>query len=68
MSDDDDKLPLPSPIELQRIAPMPEASRLSGISEDSLRRHHADKIIHISPRRDGMRVGHALMLSEKKSA
>jgi hypothetical protein len=69
MSDDEFQLPLPSPIELQRIAPMPEASRLSGLSEDSLRRHYRDRIIHLGPRRDGMRVGHALMLNNlKKSA
>jgi hypothetical protein len=65
MSDD---LPLPSPVELQRIAPLGEAARLSGLSTDTLRRRHADKIIHLSPRRDGMRVGHALMLSNTSEA
>jgi hypothetical protein len=63
-----DDLPLPSPIELNRIVPMDEASKLSSLSEDTLRREHSDKIVHLSPRRDGMRVGHALMLTPKKSA
>ena len=56
-----------SPLELERIAPMPEAEHLSSCSEDTLRRHHADKIINLSPRRQGMRVRDALMLNSKKS-
>ena len=64
---DDHDLPLPSPIELNRIVPMGEASELSSLSEDTLRREHPDKIVHLSKRRDGMRVGHALMLKAKES-
>lgn len=60
----DQKLPALSPIELHRIAPLPEAERLSGLSERSLRRYHGEKIVKLSPRRDGMRVGDALMLAE----
>ena len=56
-----------SPLELERIAPMPEASHLSGLSEDSLRRHYPHKIIDLSPRRQGMRVRDALMLATEKS-
>jgi hypothetical protein len=56
-----------SALELERIAGMPEASRLSNLSEDSLRRHYPDMVINLSPRRQGMRVKHALMLNPKKS-
>jgi hypothetical protein len=52
----------PSRLELQRIAPLSEAAKLSGLSEDSLKRHHRDKIKQLSPRRLGMRVRDALML------
>ena len=38
------------------------ASRLAGISEDGLRRHHSEKLIRLSPRRVGMRQGDALMI------
>jgi hypothetical protein len=65
MSDDDivaRLLGLLPPLELLRVAPMQEAERLSGVSEDSLERNHHDKIIHLSKRRKGMRVAHALML------
>ena len=52
-----------SPLELARIAPLPEASKLAGVSEDSLKRNHREKIIQVGPRRLGMRVRDALMLA-----
>jgi len=60
----DEKL---SALELERIVVMSEAERLSSCSEDTLRRYHPDKIIKLSPRRDGMRVKDALMLNVKKT-
>jgi hypothetical protein len=51
------------PVELLRIAQPEEAERLSSTSWDTLLRNHPDKIIHLSKRRVGMRVGHALMLT-----
>jgi hypothetical protein len=58
-----------SPLELARIAPLPECAQLAGCSVDTLERHHADKILRVSPRRVGMRVRDALLLatSKKKS-
>jgi hypothetical protein len=53
-----------SPVELERIVPLLEAERLSGLSRDTLYRRHADKIIRLSPRRSGMRLKHALMLTQ----
>jgi hypothetical protein len=50
------------PLELLRIAQMPEAEHLSGLSEDSIERHHPEKVVKLSPRRKGMRVIDALML------
>ena len=52
------------PLELLRIAEMPEAARLAGLSGDTLEREHPDKIVRLSKRRKGMRVAHALMLRE----
>ena len=51
-------------LELNRIASLQEASRLLGLSRDSLRRHHADKIVKLSPRRSGMRVVDALTIQQ----
>jgi hypothetical protein len=50
------------PVEWLRIVRLDEAERLSGVSEDTLRRQYGDKIIRISPHCSGMRVGDALLL------
>jgi hypothetical protein len=55
-----------SRLELERICSMEEASHLSGLSQDSLRRNHPDKIVVLGPRRHGMRVKHALMLHDER--
>lgn len=57
-----DDLPSVSPIELRRVVDLDEAARLTGLSKDTLKRHHRDKIRKLSPRRLGMRVGDALAL------
>ena len=59
------ELPELTALELNRIVRLPEAGRLSGLSEDSLRRNHSDKIVRLGPRAIGMRVGHALHLMRK---
>jgi hypothetical protein len=64
-TDEITNLPL---VERLRIVPLAEAARLSGISEDGLRRHHSDKLIKMSPRRVGMRQGDALMLNPHNNA
>jgi hypothetical protein len=53
-----------TPIERLRIVTLVEAAQLSGVSKDTLLRHHRDKLVRLSPRRLGIRVGDALMLSE----
>jgi hypothetical protein len=55
-------------IERLRIVPLVEAARLSGVSEDSLKRHYPEKLIRLSPRRIGMRQGDALMLGRSDDA
>jgi hypothetical protein len=56
--------PLPKipPLELRRIMPLNEAARLTGMSVDTLRWHHRDKIRRLSPRRLGMCVADALQI------
>ena len=50
------------PIELLKIVEPDEAERLCSLSWDSIRRNHPDKVVQLSKRRVGMRIGHALML------
>jgi hypothetical protein len=65
MDEDVNRLPL---VERLRIIPLAEAARLAGLSEDGLRRHHAEKLIRLSPRRIGMRLADALMLGSQSAA
>ena len=66
MSPDDD-FKLSPDLELQRIITLQEAEKISSLSSDSWKRHHSDKIIEMSPRRLGVRLRDALMLSSKIS-
>jgi hypothetical protein len=51
-----------SELELNRIIPIAEAVELSSISDDGWRRHHADKLIQLTPKRVGVRLRHALFI------
>jgi hypothetical protein len=51
-----------SEVELNRIISIAEAVELSSISDDGWRRHHADKLIHLTPKRIGVRLRHALFI------
>jgi len=62
------ELPELTPLELHRIVRLPEAARLCGLSEDSLRRNHASKFIRLGPRAIGMRVGHVLQLNKARTS
>ena len=63
----DDDFKLSPELELQRIITLQEAEKISSLSSDSWKRHHGDKIIEMSPRRLGVRLRDALMLSSKIS-
>ena len=58
----DDGFKLPPALELDRIISMQEAEAVSSLSVDSWKRHHADKLVELSPRRLGVRLRDALML------
>jgi hypothetical protein len=51
-----------SAIELERVISLPEVSQLTGLSEDSLRRHYAHLISRLSPRRVGMKLRNAITI------
>jgi hypothetical protein len=54
------------PVELLRIADPPEVERLSSLDWDTFERNHKDKVVYLSKRRKGARVGHALMLPSNR--
>jgi hypothetical protein len=53
------------PKEWWAFVTLEEASKVSTLSIDTLERNHPDKIINLSRRRKGMRLGHALNLNCK---
>jgi hypothetical protein len=65
----DDNLLPPNPLEwpltMLRIVPPPEAEKLAGADWDTLKRNYPNKVVKISQRREGMRVGDALRLAPK---
>jgi hypothetical protein len=52
------------PVELLRIAGPEEVERLSSLDWDTFARNHPELVVHLSRRRVGARVGHALMLAK----
>jgi len=64
----DTELPQLTPLELNRIITLDEASRLSSLSKETLEDHYGDKIVPLSPKRKGMRVGDALMINAAKKS
>jgi hypothetical protein len=59
-----DDFKLPPARELDRIVSLQQAQKISSLSPDTLKRNHPDKLVRLSPRRIGMRLRDALMLSK----
>jgi hypothetical protein len=57
------KVEQPAWLELERIIPLAEVEKITSLSHDSLGRHHKDKIIHLSPRRRGMKLRDVLAIN-----
>ena len=55
-------------VEGERIISLVEASRLAGISIDTIRRRHGELILKVSSRRIGMRLRHVLSLAQPLNA
>jgi predicted DNA-binding transcriptional regulator AlpA len=53
----------PTWLELERILTLGEVEQITGISRDTLERHHSDRIVRLSPRRRGMKLRHALAIT-----
>ena len=55
---------LPAELELERIVTLREAHELSGLSPDAWRDNYPDKIIQLSPRRQGIKLKHVLSVGQ----
>ena len=58
-----EKAERPRWLELERVLTIAEAEELTGLSRDSLTRHHREKIGELSPRRIGMKLKDALAIA-----
>lgn len=56
------------PLELRKIITLERVTELTTLSEDSLKRHHADKIRRLGPRRLGMRLADALAIGTPEAS
>jgi len=52
--------------ELERVAPLWEASRRLSLSADTIKRQYPDWIVWLSPGRRGMKVKHIHAISERR--
>ena len=53
----------PTWLELERILELPEVEEITSLSVDSIKRHHRDKLVNLSPRRLGMKLRNALAIA-----
>src|SRR5215831_3736575 len=53
----------PSWIELESVKKMSVVEEITSLSGDNLRRNYPDLIVKLSPRRDGMKLKHALAIA-----
>jgi hypothetical protein len=57
-----------TPLELERVAGMPEVERLTNLSSDTIKKHYREYLVHVSPRRIGMRIKHVLVINSQARA
>jgi hypothetical protein len=57
-----------TPTELLRVVPMPECEELTSLSEDTIKREYPDLIVHVSPRRIGIRLGDIINIARSRQA
>jgi hypothetical protein len=55
-----------SALEKLKVVTLPEAAAVTSLSTDTLKREHSDKILQLSPRRLGMRLGDALAIGKPR--
>ena len=54
--------------ELDRVVKLTEASRLTSLSKDSLKRNYREYIVPLSPKRTGMKIRHILKINAGTAA
>jgi hypothetical protein len=65
---DTDSTERPDWLALERVIPLQEVTKITSLSRDTLQRHHKAKIVDLSPRRRGMKLRHALEITNNGDA
>jgi hypothetical protein len=52
-----------SPLELERVAFMPEVERMTSLHAETIKRHYGHLLVHVSPRRIGMKIKDVLAIA-----
>ena len=50
-------------IELESVQRMPVVEKITSLSGDNIRRNYSKYVVKLSPRRDGMKLKHALAIA-----
>ena len=50
-------------VELERVLMWPEVEERTSLSKDSVKRHHPEKIVKLSPRRQGVTMRNVLRIA-----
>jgi hypothetical protein len=58
-----EKAERPTWLELERVLELPEVEEITSLSADSIKRHHRDKLVNLSPRRLGMKLRNVLAIA-----
>jgi hypothetical protein len=56
----------PSFLELESVQRMPVVARITSLSADTLKRQYPEFVVHLSERRVGMKLKHALEIASRK--
>jgi hypothetical protein len=53
----------PSYVELESVKTLPEVTKITTLSVDTIERRYPQYVVHLSPRRKGMKLKHALEIA-----
>jgi hypothetical protein len=56
----------PTWLELESIEPMRKVEEITNLDRDTIKRRYSDRVVQLSDRRQGMKLKHALAITEGK--
>jgi hypothetical protein len=56
----------PTWLELESIEPMREVEKITSLDRDTIKRRYPERVVQLSDKREGMKLKHALAITEGK--